>query len=91
MMQAFSSRTISSKGISPNMMENPEASLTWREEKIGFRIEGTVTNTDGGIWRRAVAWLMELRPGLKPEGAVDMTITDVCSVVPGTEHGKKIL
>ena len=75
-----------------NMKENPKAAISWWGEKGGFQIKGTVTiHTDGEIWRQDVAWMKELRPNLKPKGAVVMKITDAYSVVPGTEPGKKIL
>ena len=75
-----------------NMKENPKAAISWWGEKGGFQIKGTVTiHTDGEIWRQDLAWMKELRPNLKPKGAVVMKITDVYSVVPGTEPGKKIL
>jgi predicted pyridoxine 5'-phosphate oxidase superfamily flavin-nucleotide-binding protein len=35
--------------------------------------------------------MKELRPNLKPKGAVAMKITDVYTVLPGAEPGKKIL
>ena len=75
-----------------NMKEPPKASLSWWGDKGGFQIKGTVTiHTDGEIWRQDVAWMKELRPTLKPKGAIVLTITDVFSVVPGKEPGKKIL
>lgn len=75
-----------------NMKENPKAALSWWGEKGGFQIKGEVTiHTDGEIWRQDVAWMKELRPTLKPKGAVVMKITGVYTVVPGTEPGKKIL
>ena len=75
-----------------NMKENPKAALSWWGEKAGFQIKGTVTiHTDGEIWRQDVAWMKELRPNLKPKGAVVMKITDVYAVIPGAEPGKKIL
>jgi uncharacterized protein len=75
-----------------NMKENPKAAISWWGEKGGFQIKGTVTiHTDGEIWRQDVAWMKEIRPNLKPKGAVVMKITDVYSVIPGTEPGKKIL
>jgi len=75
-----------------NMKENPKAAISWWGEKGGFQIKGTVTiHTDGEIWWQDIAWMKELRPNLKPKGAVVMKITDVYSVVPGTEPGKKIL
>lgn len=75
-----------------NMKENPKAALSWWGDKAGFQIKGEVTiHTDGEIFRQDVAWMKELRPSLKPKGAVVMKITDVYAVIPGTEPGKKIL
>jgi uncharacterized protein len=75
-----------------NMKENKKAAISWWGEKGGFQIKGEVTiHTDGEIWRQDVAWMKELRPNLKPKGAVVLKITDVYAVVPGTEAGKKIL
>ena len=75
-----------------NMKENPKAAISWWGEKGGFQIKGTVTiHTDGEIWRQDLAWMKELRPNLKPKGAVVMKITDVYAVIPGAEPGKKIL
>jgi predicted pyridoxine 5'-phosphate oxidase superfamily flavin-nucleotide-binding protein len=75
-----------------NMKENPKAAISWWGEKAGFQIKGEVTiHTDGEIWRQDVAWMKELRPNLKPKGAVVMKITDVYAIKPGTEPGKKIL
>ena len=75
-----------------NMKENPKAAISWWGEKGGFQIKGEVTiHTDGEVWRQDVAWMKELRPTLKPKGAVVMKITGVYTVVPGTEPGKKIL
>ena len=75
-----------------NMKENPQAAISWWGEKAGFQIKGEVTiHTDGGSWRQNVAWMKEIRPSLKPKGAVVLKITDVYTVIPGTEPGKKIL
>lgn len=75
-----------------NIQENPKAAISWWGDKAGFQIKGTVTiHTDGEIWRQNVAWMKELRPSLKPKGAVVMKITGVYAVIPGTEPGKKIL
>mgnify|MGYP001110136082 FL=1 len=75
-----------------NMKENKKAAISWWGEKAGFQIKGEVTiHTDGEIWRQNVAWMKELRPSLKPKGAVVMKITGVYAVIPGTEPGKKIL
>jgi uncharacterized protein len=75
-----------------NMKENPKAALSWWGQKGGFQIKGTVTiHTNDDIFRDDVAWMKEIRPNLTPKGAVVMKITDVFTVKPGTEAGKKIL
>jgi predicted pyridoxine 5'-phosphate oxidase superfamily flavin-nucleotide-binding protein len=75
-----------------NMKENKKAAISWWGEKGGFQIKGEVTiHTNGEVWQQDVAWMKEIRPTLKPKGAVVLKITDVYSVVPGTEPGKKIL
>jgi predicted pyridoxine 5'-phosphate oxidase superfamily flavin-nucleotide-binding protein len=75
-----------------NMKENPMAALSWWGEKGGFQIKGEVTiHTDGEIWQEDIAWMKELRPSLKPKGAVVLKITGVYTVVPGSEPGRKIL
>ncbi len=75
-----------------NMKENPRAAVSWWGDKGGFQIKGDVTiHTDGEIWQQDLAWMKELRPTLKPKGAVVMKITGVYTVIPGAEPGKKIL
>ena len=75
-----------------NMKENPRAALSWWGDKGGFQIKGDVTiHTEGEIWEMDVAWMKDLRPNLKPKGAVVMKITGVYTVIPGAEPGKKIL
>jgi uncharacterized protein len=75
-----------------NMKENPKVAITWWGEKGGFQIKGSVTiHTSDDVFRQDVAWMKELRPNLVPKGAVVLKISDVYSVKPGAEAGKKIL
>jgi predicted pyridoxine 5'-phosphate oxidase superfamily flavin-nucleotide-binding protein len=75
-----------------NLRENPAAAISWWGEKGGFQIKGTVTiHTSGQIWEQDVSWMKEIRPNLKPKGAVVLKITGVYAVVPGAEPGRKIL
>jgi uncharacterized protein len=75
-----------------NMKENPNVALSWWGEKGGFQVKGTVTiHTDDEVFRQDVAWMKEVRPNLKPKSAVVLKITDVYSVKPGADAGKKIL
>ena len=75
-----------------NMKENRRVALSWWGDKGGFQIKGTITlHTDDEIFRQDVAWIKELRPNLKPKTAVVLTITDVFTIKPGADAGKKIL
>ncbi len=75
-----------------NMRENPHVALSWWGDKGGFQVKATVTiHTDDEIFRQDVAWMKELRPNLKPKSAIVLKVTDVFSVKPGAEAGKKIL
>jgi predicted pyridoxine 5'-phosphate oxidase superfamily flavin-nucleotide-binding protein len=75
-----------------NMKENPNAAVTWWGDKGGFQVKGTVTiHTDDKIFSDNVAWMKELRPQLKPKSAVVLKVTEVFSIKPGADAGKKIL
>lgn len=75
-----------------NIKENPKAALTWWGEKAGFQVKGTVTiHTDGKIFDDDVAWVKGLKPNLNPKAAILMKVTDVYSIKPGADAGKKIL
>ena len=75
-----------------NMRENPQVAISYWGEKGGFQLKGTVTlHTDDDVFAQDVAWMKELRPALVPKSAVVMTVTDVYSVKPGPDAGKKIL
>lgn len=75
-----------------NMQENPNAAITWWGDKGGFQVKGTVTiHTNDKVFEDDVAWMKELRPQLKPKSAVVFTVTEVFSIKPGADAGKKIL
>ena len=75
-----------------NLKENPKIALSWWGEKGGFQLKGPITiHTSDEVFREDVAWMKEIRPHLKPKGAVVMKITGVYSIKPGADAGKKIL
>ncbi|PKL64740.1 MAG: flavin-nucleotide-binding protein [Methanomicrobiales archaeon HGW-Methanomicrobiales-3] len=75
-----------------NLTENTEIALSWWGENGGFQLKGTATlHTNDDIFRQDVAWMKELRPNLTPKSAVVMKITEVYSIKPGADAGKKIL
>lgn len=75
-----------------NMKENPNVAVTWWGDKGGFQVKGTVTiHTDDKVFSDDVAWMKELRPQLKPKSAVVLKVTEVFSIKPGADAGKKIL
>ena len=75
-----------------NLKENNKVALTWWGDKAGFQIKGSVTiHTDDEIFRQDIAWVKSLKPTLNPKAAVVMKVTDVFSIKPGADAGKKIL
>ena len=75
-----------------NMKETKKAALSWWGEKGGFQIKGTVAfHTDDAIFREDVAWVKSLKPTLVPKTAIVLTITDVYTIKPGADAGRKIL
>jgi uncharacterized protein len=75
-----------------NVQENPKVAISWWGEKGGFQIKGTVTiHTNDKVFQDDVAWMKEIRPQLKPKSALILKISDVYSIKPGADAGKKIL
>jgi len=75
-----------------NMRENPAIAVSWWGDKGGFQIKGTITiHTDDEVFQKDVAWMKELRPNLTPKSAIIVNVTDVFTVKPGPDAGKKIL
>jgi len=75
-----------------NLKENPQAAISWWGEKGGFQLKGSITlHTNDEIFRQDVAWMKELRPNLTPKSAVILKISDVFTLKPGADAGKKIL
>lgn len=75
-----------------NLEENPKVALSYWGEKGGFQIKGTVTIHRGDkIFEDDVAWVKSMRPTLNPKSALVVKITDVYSIKPGPDAGKKLL
>ena len=75
-----------------NLKENPRIALSWWGEKGGFQIKGPVTiHTNDEVFKKDVAWVKELKPTLTPKSAIVMKVTEVYSIKPGADAGKKLL
>jgi len=75
-----------------NLKENPRIALSWWGEKGGFQIKGPVTiHTNDEVFKKDVVWLKELKPTLTPKSAIVMKVTEVYSIKPGADAGKKLL
>ncbi len=75
-----------------NLQENPRIALSWWGEKGGFQIKGPVTiHTNDEVFKKDVAWVKELKPTLTPKSAIVMKVTEVYSIKPGADAGKKLL
>jgi len=75
-----------------NVTSNPHAAISYWGDKGGFQIKGTISvHTNDQVFKDNVEWMKVRMPKLTPKGALLMKITDVFSIKPGTEAGKKIL
>ena len=77
-----------------NVLANPKVSLyVWSPDaKDSYQIKGTVTVvTSGAELAEAKAFADSKRPGMPTKGLLKMKITEVYSVSPGPNAGKKLL
>jgi len=78
-----------------NLKENPVCAMSIWEGFNGYQFKGSVKiETSGQIFEETKTWTEEeakkLGLPLKSKGAVVMKITDIFSVSPGPDAGKKI-
>lgn len=78
-----------------NLKENPVCSMSVWEGFKGFQFKGSVTIiTSGAIFDETQTWTEEegkkLGLSLKSKGAVLIKLTDIYSISPGPDAGKKI-
>lgn len=75
-----------------NAKINPHAAISYWGDKGGFQIKGLISiHTDDQIFMENVKWMKAHIPRLTPKSALLMKITDVFTIQPGIEAGKKIL
>lgn len=78
-----------------NLKENPVCAVSVWEGFKGYQFKGSVTiETSGPIFEETKAWTeaegKKLGLPLKSKGAVVIKVTDIFSVSPGPDAGKKI-
>jgi predicted pyridoxine 5'-phosphate oxidase superfamily flavin-nucleotide-binding protein len=78
-----------------NLKENPICAISIWEGFAGFQFKGTAAVvTDGPVYKETAAWTEEegkkLGLPLKSKAAIVIKITDIFSVAPGEDAGKKI-
>ncbi|MDA8308866.1 MAG: pyridoxamine 5'-phosphate oxidase family protein [Deltaproteobacteria bacterium] len=78
-----------------NLKENPVCAISFWEGFAGYQVKGSATiETSGKIFDETAAWTEEegkkLGLPLKSKGAIVIKITDIYSVAPGPDAGKKI-
>jgi uncharacterized protein len=75
-----------------NLRRNPHAAISYWGAKGGFQIKGSVSiHTGDEVFKRNIEWMKVHLPRLTPKGAILMKITDVYSIKPGPDAGKKLL
>jgi uncharacterized protein len=78
-----------------NLKENPICALSIWEGFAGFQFKGSVVIvTDGPVFKETQSWTEEegkkLGLPLQTKGAIVIRITEIFSVSPGAEAGKRI-
>jgi uncharacterized protein len=78
-----------------NLKENPVCALSVWEGFSGYQFKFSVTiETEGTVFEETNSWTMEegkkLGLPLKSKGAVLMKVTDIFSISPGPDAGKKL-
>ena len=78
-----------------NLKENPVCALSVWEGFSGYQFKGSVSVvTDGPVFKDTESWTEEegkkLGLPLKSKGAIVIKITDIFSISPGPDAGKKI-
>lgn len=78
-----------------NLEENPVCALSFWEGFAGYQLKGSVTiETSGKTFEETEAWTEDegkkLGLNLKSKGAIVIKVTEIYSVAPGPDAGKKI-
>ena len=78
-----------------NIKDNPCVAITIWDNSEGYQLKGTVTiETSGLRFEETAQWIealgKEVNVPLKSKGAVIVRLTDIYTVSPGPEAGKKI-
>ena len=80
-----------------NLRENPKVAISFWDagEGEGYQIKGEASiQTEGKIYEETVEWIREFSEKvghpLKSKGAVVIKITEIYSVKPGPDAGKRI-
>jgi uncharacterized protein len=75
-----------------NIEENPNVSIVTKDaQKNPYQFKGTAEIFDSGrIFDEVVEWAQNVMTKLNPKAAIVVKVTEIYSVQPGPEAGKKI-
>lgn len=75
-----------------NIEENPNVAIVTKDaQKNPFQFKGTAEIFESGkIFDEVVEWAQNVMTKLNPKAAIVVKITDIYSVQPGPEAGKKV-
>jgi hypothetical protein len=75
-----------------NIEENPNVSIVTKDaQKNPYQFKGTAEIFESGkIFEEVVEWAQNVMTKLNPKAAIVVKVTDVYSVKPGPEAGKKV-
>ena len=75
-----------------NIEENPNVAIVTKDaQKNPYRFKGTAEIFDSGkIFDEVVEWAQNVMTKLNPKAAIVIKVTEIYSVQPGPEAGKKV-
>ena len=75
-----------------NLMENNKVSITMWQGSEGYQLKGEADYySSGKLFNRAKKWILELKPGKKVKGVVEIKVTAIYSITPNPkEAGRRI-
>lgn len=75
-----------------NLLENNKVCVSfWSETKEAYKIKGIATyHAEGPIYEEGKKFMQSKGSGLVPKGVVEVRVTEIYTIKPGPEAGKKL-
>lgn len=75
-----------------NILQNSNVSITFWEGPEGYQIKGIAEyHTEGKLYEEALTWIHDIKKSKTPrKGLVEVKVTEIYSVKPGENAGKRL-